>query len=181
MTLQFQPATVIGPPVYELTPVGSTPPTVSDDLREVLRTFEYGLLAACDAVSEVGDLLDSPRATRLARRRGSTVITDVGPMLQLLAWFVSEGREQAEQLTGVLGPLLEPPHTGRNYGHKHGVYVRTPLDWTRCGAPANYWCHRRRGQEACRACKKAVARYEADRRRKSLVHNTIRIGGASCR
>jgi hypothetical protein len=155
---------------------------MSDDLRETLDAFGCGLLAADAAVSEVGNLLDSPHASRLARRRGSTVLTDVPPVLQLLAWFVSEGGEQLVQLTEVLGPLLEPPHTGHNYGRKYGVYVRTPLDWTRCGTPANYHAHWRRGQEACRACRKAHARYNAEHRScpEPLVHNTIQIEETKC-
>jgi hypothetical protein len=158
----------------------SQPRTLAGDLREALDELEDGLINASTSEGYVWDLLDSTRASRIARRRGIDGSLNPEP-LDTLRWLLDEGADQIEQLTRVLGPLLEPPHTGRNYGRKYGVYVRTPLDWTRCGTPANYWCHRRRGQEACRACKKAVARYEAGRRRKSLVHSTIRIGEASCR
>jgi hypothetical protein len=154
------------------------PATLADDLREALGELDSSLGEASACLSYIEeDLLDSVRASRLARRRQSSVISDVAPVLQLFVWFLDEGLQQVEGLTEALAVLLEPPHTGRNYGRRYGVYVRTPLDWTRCGTPANYWAHRRRGQDACRACKKAVARYNADRRwrRKSLARSTVTI------
>jgi hypothetical protein len=151
------------------------PPTLADDLRESLAELSDHLETADCYLGDIRDAVDSPRASRLAHRRRSPVIADTAPVLELFDWFLSEGLGQVDELTDALGTLLEPPHTGRNYGRKYGVYVRAPLDWTRCGTPANYWAHRRRGQDACRACKKAVARYNAHRRwcRKSLARNTI--------
>lgn len=157
------------------------PPTLADDLREVLDELSNSLDEASASVDYIEqDLLDSTRASRLARRRESSVLTDVAPVLRLFGWFLDEGLTQVDELTNALGPLLEPPHTGR-YGRRHGIYARTPLDWTKCGTPANYQCHRRRGQDACQACKKAVARYNADRKAlrmglgvKPLSPNTIR-------
>jgi hypothetical protein len=49
------------------------------------------------------------------------------------------------------------------YGNKHGKIVTAPLDWAACGSPANYRAHLRRGEPACRACKKAEARDRRDR------------------
>jgi len=86
-------------------------------------------------------------------------------------------------LTGALAILLELPRNSRTrYGVKTGILVKTPLDWTKCGTPANYQAHRRRGQDACQACRKAVARYNADRRqlRKSVVHTITQLGESQC-
>jgi hypothetical protein len=162
------------------------PATIADDLREALVELDDNVDRTAASVGYVFDLLDDPRATRLAARRIGRHNPDRGAGLDLeplhtLRWVLDEGADQSKVLPEVLGLLLEPLHLGR-YGRKYGIYVRTPLDWAKCGTPANYGAHRRRGQDACRACKKAVARYEADRRRhrKELAHNTIRIGESSC-
>jgi hypothetical protein len=49
------------------------------------------------------------------------------------------------------------------YGARHGRLITAPLDWAACGTAANYAAHRRRGQDACTACKAAHARDRAAR------------------
>jgi hypothetical protein len=159
------------------------PATLAGDLRELLAELSDHLETADCYLGDIRDAIDSPRASRLAYRRQSSVVTDVAPVLELFGWFLSEGLEQVDELTSALGTLLEAPHTGRNYGRRHGVYVQTPTDWTCCGTPAGYHGHWRRGQDACRACKKAHSRYNSEHRssRKPLVFNAIQLGEARCR
>src|SRR5215472_13017665 len=104
------------------------PITLAEDLRGVLSVLDSDLGEASGCLSYIGDLLDSTQASRLARRRQSSVLTDVAPVLELFVWFLDEGLDQVDELTDALGTLLEPPHTGR-YGRRWGVYARTPLDW----------------------------------------------------
>ncbi len=51
------------------------------------------------------------------------------------------------------------------YGHSTGRYVTLPLDWARCGTPAQAACHRRRGEKPCPACLDAESRYRNDRKK----------------
>jgi len=163
MSVQFQPA------------------TLADDLHRWLAEIFDRLETAACYLGDVRDAVDGARASRLARRRRSSVITDVAPVLELFDWFLSEGLGQVDELTYALDTLLEPPHSARTrYGRKTGVFATAPYDWSRCGTPAAYQAHRRRGQD-CRACRKAVARYNADRKAlrigrgvEPLFPNTIR-------
>lgn len=50
------------------------------------------------------------------------------------------------------------------YGHKHGRYIRTELDFAKCGTASNYKAHLRRGQKPCRSCRQAENRRNQDRR-----------------
>ncbi len=163
------------------------PATVADDLHEALEELDDNLDRTSASVEYIFDLLDDPRATRLVACRIRRRNLDRGAGLDLeslytLRWLLDEGMDQGKGLPEMLGLLLEPPHSGRNYGRKHGVYATTPLDWARCGTPANYHAHRRRGQDACRACKKAHSRYNAEHRscRKPLARNITQIGSEQC-
>lgn len=44
------------------------------------------------------------------------------------------------------------------YGIKHNRFPEPPLDWAKCGTPANYRAHLRRGQDPCAECKRANGR-----------------------
>lgn len=46
---------------------------------------------------------------------------------------------------------------------------KPPIDWAKCGTSGNYKAHRRRGEEACDACKRANARDTADRRKRRVA------------
>lgn len=146
--------------------------TVADQLSQALELIDGDLILAACWLNDVETLLVDPRAIRLANRRIGRRNLDRGAGLDLealdtLRWLLEEGTEQVAALTGALGVLLEPVRdSNTRYGRKTGILVRTPLDWGRCGTPANYQAHRRRGQD-CEICRKAVARYEADRRRRS--------------
>jgi hypothetical protein len=164
----------------------SQPRTLADDLREALAEFDDNLDGTSASVGYIFDLLDDPRATRLAACRIGRCNLDRGAYLDwlhTLRWLLDEGVEQAEALPGALAMLLEPPRSNRTrYGRKTGIFVNAPLDWTRCGTPANYRAHLRRGQDACQACRKAIARYNAVHpgRRKSVPHTIIQLGESSC-
>jgi hypothetical protein len=142
----------------------SQPFTVADDLRETLE-FVAGDLDLVDCwLSGVETILDSARATRLMRRRGFRDGFDL-QALDTLHLLLDEAVEQAEELTQVLTPLLEPVRgPGTRYGKRHGVFPRTPINTSKCGSTAGYQQHRRRGQNACPACKWA-ARVDGRRRR----------------
>jgi hypothetical protein len=146
-------------------------PTLAEDLRGLLAELSDHLEMATCYLGDVHDTVVSTRAFRL----------------ELFDWFLSEGLGQVDELTDALGTLLEPPHSGRTrYGRKHGVYIQVPLDWAKCGTPANCRAHQRRGEAPCGPCRKAAARSQADRRqrRKSLAHSTITItqlGESKCR
>ena len=56
-----------------------------------------------------------------------------------------------------------------------------PLDWAKCGTPANYQAHLRRGEKPCEACRKAQNRDRVDRaatqelRRKQEEYRRYRV------
>lgn len=54
------------------------------------------------------------------------------------------------------------------YGAKHNRFITTELDFAKCGTPANYRAHLRRGEKACQACLRAEARRTQDSKRKHL-------------
>jgi hypothetical protein len=51
------------------------------------------------------------------------------------------------------------------YGVKHDRFIRTEIDFAKCGTPGNYQAHRRRGEKACQACLRAEARRSRDAHR----------------
>jgi hypothetical protein len=142
-------------------------PTVADNLRVGLAEINYSLECARGNVGYISDVIRSDRARRLARRRGVAIIADTAvvlDMLDILEWVLGEALGQRYELTGALGALLEPVRTSKTrYGRRTGVFAHAPYDWGKCGTPAGYQAHRRRGQD-CALCRKAATRYEADRR-----------------
>lgn len=42
--------------------------------------------------------------------------------------------------------------------------VRSTFDFAKCGTPANYRAHLRRGEKPCRSCRQAESRRQRDRR-----------------
>jgi hypothetical protein len=144
--------------------------TVPGQLADELADLKLALRLAACYLGDVETLLDDPRATRLAACRIGRRNLDQGARLDLesldiLQWLLEEGTEQVEALTGALGVLTEPVRDSRtHYGVETGILANAPYDWGRCGTPAAYQAHRRRGQD-CQACRKAAARYEAERRR----------------
>ena len=171
MTLQFQHLPTIEQLRERFVPL-DTPRvlTLPDELRESLDEITSDLDLASWYLGDMQDVLDSGRANRLLRRRG--IKLDRGEGLDLepldtLQWLLDESTKQAEMLTASLAVLLEPVRDSRTrYGLRTGILATAPYDWGRCGTPAAYQAHRRRGQD-CQVCRKAVARYEADRRRPS--------------
>ena len=159
----------------------NTVATVADDLNELLTETGQHLDEATDNVGYLTRVIRSKRARRLARRRNAAIVADAAaPMLETFDWVLAEALGQLDEVTAALGVLLEPPRSRRTrYGRKHGIYATAPYDWTKCGTPAAYQAHRRRGQD-CQVCRKAVARYEADRRRRtSTVGGPVQIRDVS--
>ena len=144
-------------------PVG----TVAGDLNEALTEANECLEIALSDVGYLADVIRSKRARRLARRRNAAIVLPASaPVLDTFDWVLREALDQLDELTGSLTSLLEPPRSSETrYGRKHGIYARTPLDPTKCGTVGGYHAHFRRGQDACRPCKKAIARYNAEQRR----------------
>jgi hypothetical protein len=143
--------------------------TLPDELTEALDNVTGELEMAALWLGDIEELIGSRQAIRLMRRRWRRCYRgdEFDPSLDLLRWVLDECTEQAETLTGALAVLLDPVRGSRTrYGKRTGVYAHTPYDWGKCGTPAGYQAHRRRGQD-CEACRKAAARYEADRRRRS--------------
>lgn len=171
MTLQFQHLPTVEQLRERFVPL-DTPRvlTLPDELRESLDEITGDLDMASWYLGDMQDVLDSGRANRLLRRR--SIKLDCGEGLDLeplytLQWLLEESAEQVEALTGALGVLLEPVRDSRTrYGVRTGILATAPYDWGKCGTPAAYQAHRRRGQD-CQVCRKAAARYEADRRRRS--------------
>jgi hypothetical protein len=138
------------------------PNTVPDELRERLEWTASSLEWAATVVTRLRDGLADPDTVRLARRRQVVELLDP-QNLDMLGWLLGEAGIQTEELASALGPLLEPIHDGR-YGHRYGIYAKTPFDGSWCGTPSGYGRHWRRGLPACAACKKAVANYNRDQR-----------------
>jgi hypothetical protein len=149
-------------------------PTVAADLNESLTETNECLELALGNVGYLTDVIRSKRARRLARRRNAAIAADTAPVLDTFDWVLGEALDQLYELTGVLGPLLEPPRSSRTrYGRRTGIFITKALDPTRCGTPAGYRAHLRRGQDACQPCRKAIVRYNAD-------HRSDRAHGVPC-
>jgi hypothetical protein len=166
MSIQTQPVTVTDNQLRELITRLAGPPqtTLADDLRESLTEISGNLELAAWYLGEIRETVASTRAARLARRRRSSAIADVAPVLGLFGWFLDEGLGQVDELTNALGTLLEPPHSGGvRYGRLTGIFPYTPSDPSRCGTWAGYQQHRRRGED-CPVCREAARIYSAGRR-----------------
>lgn len=71
---------------------------------------------------------------------------------------MSRGRNRREDITEEQRARLKKPGC-LVYGETTGIYVdndKHPLDWAKCGSDSNYAAHRRRGQEPCDPCRKAM-------------------------
>jgi hypothetical protein len=145
--------------------IGSTAVHI-DNLRQAFGELDTTIWSASAYITNALDPLGSAALRRLAdRRRLNALIPEAVEQFGLVRWALDQAAETVEKISVDLLDVLEPPRSNRTrYGRKTGIHPHTPIDWGKCGTPAQARQHQRRGQ-CCPRCNRAVRD-----RRKALTH-----------